>query len=142
MENDIQLPEPFMGRIIIKILKDSFDSFKKKQAKLYDDSFLSQSGFEIADGAVDYVTGEFKIKDKQSLDELVPYQKGEIIKLSEDAFGENFKRYYGSDRTMRPELGDTVLFIRNQQYNLDPAGEYGILNDEHVIAFYKGDKND
>ncbi len=55
--------------------------------------------------------------------------------MASDAFGERFKKNYGTDFTA-PKIGDIVLFVNNQTFKVDTEGKYHILGDEQVIGFY------
>lgn len=106
----------FLGRIEVEIIKEDVLTYKRELYGLSKDSSLVLPDMD---------TGH------------VPYRLGKILKMAPDAFGERFKRCYGSD-FIRPELGDTLMFVPNQSYRLDHAGNYHIIGDEHIIAFYKG----
>lgn len=134
-----ELPIPFMGRMILEIISEDAVKYINKKRGLSEDNFLAKAGFEVVSGEIDEATGELKAKLNSSM--KVPYQKGRIVSMASDAFGEAFTKRYGTDFT-KPTLGDTVLFVRNQSYVVDVEEKYHIIDDQHIIAFYKGKENE
>jgi hypothetical protein len=126
-----QLPEPFLGRILLEVVKEDSNTYKKEQYGITENSALKD--FVIMDGTTDSETGEFRAKELHS----VPYKKGKILKMAPDAYGAaRFQKYYGTEGYV-PKIGDTVLFIPNQSYKIDPADVYHIIADDHVIGYFK-----
>lgn len=123
------LPEPFLGRIIVEVLVESMDEFKRKKAgldKLQDQTFASQFVLVDAPGSDNRAT--------------VPHKKGRIVKMAPDAFGECYKRKYGQDAG-RAEVGDTVWFVPMQTYKLDDENKYHLIGDEDILCYQRGSKN-
>lgn len=135
--NKEDLPLPGPGKMILEIIKEDAVEWINKQRGIDKCDFLSQAGFTVENGEMDRETGELKIKSNSGL--TVPYQKGVILNKSPDAFGECWRRRYGSEYTA-PEVGDTVLFVRNQSYIIDIEENFHIIDDQHVIAHHKGRK--
>lgn len=136
----INLPEPFLGRLVIEILQESVEDYKKAlygfDTKTEDkESSEFRSKFEIV-SAITEVDENGNVRHVASKDK-VPFKKGKILKMAPDAFGERFKKNYGTDGSL-PAIGDTIMFVPNQTYKIDPAGKYHIIGDENIIAFYKG----
>lgn len=138
----VNLPEPFLGRMILEIIKESPDEYKKALYGLdapTDDEVVSEfrSKFEIveADVVVDE-DGNTQTISKQNKS-IVPFKKGVILVMAPDAFGERYKKNYGTDGGPPPEVGDTVLFVPNQTYKIDAAGQYHIIGDENIVALYR-----
>lgn len=113
------LPEPFLGRLVIETIIEDVTAYKRELYGMAPDS---------------------KIQLVETENEHVPYKKGKVVKLATDSFGERYQKYYGTDRPKDsfPQVGDIVLFVPNQNFKLDPAGKYSLINDEHIVAFYKG----
>lgn len=63
----------------------------------------------------------------------VPIQKGLILRKSTDAFGEQFKRRYGSD-CETADVGDVVYFIKNQSYKCHVENVYHMIGDQEVMG--------
>lgn len=141
MSNSTSLPEeisryyPFCGRVIIKVITETVSEHLGKQRGLDKTDHLKNAGFQIvsAESVEDEYTGKKILKMNDNL--RVPYQKGVLIKLSPDAFGEVFKKNRGNDIGPVPELGDTVWFFRNMTYPIDAAMEYHLLNDTDIVGF-------
>lgn len=118
------LPRPFLGRILTEGLDDDVEQHIKQKAGLDKDSLIQ-------------LPGDYKAKHS------IPVQKGRIIDLAPDAFGEAFQNKYGFDTGKRPGLGDIVMFIPGQSYKVDIEGKHHIVSDEDVIAiFYKEETKD
>lgn len=112
----VDLPEPFLGRLVLEVIQEDSEAYLRKTLGM-ENSVLA-------------------IPDMLTEGKNVPYTKGVIVKMAPDSFGERFKKNYGSDGVL-PTVGDTVLFVRNQGYNVDPKGQYQIIADEQIIGFYK-----
>lgn len=135
--SDIDKIEPFLGRMIIKIVKENADEVMKKKYAETGVSSEFLNSLEIVRGSdvVDDITGQRKFKKAGT---WVPYTKGKIIKKAPDTFGTIFKDRYGED-CKTPDLGDIVYFITNETYRLDPNDEYHLINDCDIVAFEKGE---
>lgn len=117
--------QPFLGRLVLEIVRDSADEHLKKQYESTGVSreFLSQ--FEIAG-----------TKNKKT-----PIVKGRIVKKAPDAFGQAFRDRYGNDFN-EPEIGNIVYFIPNETYRLDPNDQYHLVGDCDIVAYERGQEND
>lgn len=112
--------KPFLGRLIVRSIKESVEDFLKEEWGVSKDS------------KIQIVTEEYKSKYR------VPVTAGQIVSVSKNAFGEAFSRRYGKDiaeegKTLKP--GDLVYFIYNQAFNVDPKSEYLELNDEQILGY-------
>lgn len=130
------LPEPFLGRMIVEIVEENVEEYKKKllqktaEKKGVSSDFLSK--FEIVEGSINEETGSFEIHKQGSL----PYRMGKVIDMAPDAYGIRYKQNYGSDGKP-PAIGDVLMFVPNQSYKIDAKGKYHIVGDEHVVAVYR-----
>ncbi len=111
------LPKPFLGRILTEAVDDDVEQHIKEKAGLGRDSLIQ-------------LPTEYKKTHS------VPIQKGRIIDLAADAFGEAFVNKYGVDTGAVPGLGDVVMFIPGQSYKVDLEAKYHIVSDEDVIAWF------
>lgn len=57
--------------------------------------------------------------------------KGEVIKMSGDAFGRKYKEKYGEE-IVPPGIGDILHFIPYQSMKMDKKGEYYLITDDGV----------
>lgn len=132
-----RLPKPFMGRIIVEAIHEELGEFLAEKAGLDKESELAKSGFEIVAAKVKQVQGEY-IDSSYEIDTglKVPLKKGKIIDMAPDAFGPAFQNRYGPGVEVL-KIGDTVMFIPMQTYKLDPAGEYHLIADQDVLAYYR-----
>lgn len=111
--------QPFLGRLLIEAIEEDVDGYLRELYGMAKDSKLVLSD--------NLITG-YK----------VPVTKGKIIKISDNSFGESFKRRYGEDmakegKKLKP--GDIVWFVHNQAYQLDPRSKYLQLNDEQILGY-------
>lgn len=113
--------EPFLGRLIVEVLRDSAEEHIKKQeeAKGVSREFLDQ--FEIVG-----------TKGKKT-----QITKGKIVKMAPDAFGAMYKERYGEDG-VKLNIGDVVYWIPNDSYRVDPNDEYHVISDCNIVMYEKG----
>lgn len=136
----MQLPEPFLGRMLLEVIQEDSDEFLKKKDSVetgVSKAFLDTLQIVHGDMVTDEITGERKFKKASG---KVPNTMGKIIKLAPDAFGEAFKTRYG-DVGYVPEMGDTVMFIANDGYRVGVEGKYYIISDEGVVGYIKAEVN-
>jgi hypothetical protein len=121
--------KPFLGRIVIEIVRDAAEDHLKKQ---YESTGVSKE-----------FLNQFQLAPNQK-NRKTPISKGRILKMAPDAFGEAFKDRYGSDYEV-PSVGDVVYFIPNESYRLDPNDEYHLVGDCDIVAYEsqnnKGEEN-
>ena len=118
--------EPFLGRLLLEVEKDSAEQHLKDQ--------YAKSG----------VSREFL--DKFELPETVKQKntqihKGKIIKKAPDAFGQAFRDRYGDDMRS-PVIGDVVYFIENESYPLDPNKVFHLIGDCDIVAYRRGEQSE
>lgn len=119
-------PRPFLGRLVIEIVKGDVDDHLKQLNDVNRHETLSKLGFTVEK------EGKSKVR--------VPYDKGRILEKSDDTFGEAFTSRLGSDRKEYPEVGDIVWFIENSTSPLDPKGQYHMLSDEDIKGWMKAEE--
>lgn len=114
--------QPFLGRMLIEVVRDSAEDHVKKQMAStgVSEEFLQK--FEIAG-----------VKNKKT-----PISKGKIVKMASDAFGQAFTDRYGTDFT-KPEIGSIVFFIPNESYRIDANDQYHLVGDCDIVAYQKGE---
>lgn len=118
---EMQLAEPFLGRMVIEIIKEDAQAHIKEKIKAagtVSDEFLKK--FDLGT----------EVKGK------VPFSKGRIVKKSPDCFGSAFKDRFG-DVGYIPSEGDIVLFIPNESYKMDPEDRFHLLGDCDVAGYIK-----
>ena len=116
------LPKPFLGRILTEALDDDVEAHLKEKAGIGKNSLIQLPE--------DY-------KKKHS----IPVQKGRIIDLAPDAFGEAFQNKYGNIGPT-PGLGDIVMFLPGQSFKVDIEAKYHIVGDEDIIAWFNTENKD
>lgn len=136
------LPEPFLGRLIVKVIREDTNDIRKAKAEKdakatnkVSEEFLSkfdiQVGFETE---IDPQTGVKKLVKREG---QMPVDKGIIIKKAPDVCGKAFKEKYGDDIGYIPDIGDTVVFIPNGSTRLDQSDMYHTIGDNDIIAYIK-----
>lgn len=135
-KTDLPKTIPILGGLLLQALEDDVDKFLEDKAFAQagikkEESALAKMGFKTVSGETD-LEGKFKVKKGN-----VPIQKGVIVKMAKDAYGEAFKAKYGDDIDA-PGIGDTVMFIPGQAYKTDLEGKYLIIKDEDVMAIERG----
>ena len=116
----MKLFEPFLGRLTVEALPDDTEEYLKEMYGVSKNSLLALP--------------------EDVLSDRCPLSKGKIIKISQHSFGERFEKWYGKDiaeegRSLK--LGDTVYFIPNNTYSVDPKKKYHVISDEHIIGYIK-----
>lgn len=136
----VKLPRPFLGRLLITPVKENLNDVKKKQMDELVEQKLGIKAEErkiiLAQGETDYnpETGRFdKFKLKEEI--FLPYQRGKILAMASDAYGETYERKYGKDGAPYPVVGDVIYYIPGQAYKIDADGKYYYIADEDVMGF-------
>lgn len=127
---------PFLGRMVIEVVKE--DTKERLDKKLAAETGVSQdflSKFEVVRGedTIDPHTGQKKF---EALKAKTPINRGKIIKMSPDCFGQNFKNQYGNDREY-PGVGDIIMFVPNKSYQVDAENNYHIVDDNDIVGWIK-----
>jgi hypothetical protein len=133
----IDVIEPFLGRMVIEVIKEDSDEYLKKKLQSetgVSNEFLNKLEIVRGDIVIDDKTGREVFKKTTG---KVPYSKGKIVKKSPDAFGKCFQDRYG-DEMQFPDIGDIVFFIPNQTYRIDVDDKYHLISDCDIVAFKKG----
>jgi len=135
------LPEPFLGRLVIETIKEDSEALIKARIAsetkgTVSTEFLNRITLVTTEEQTDMDTGRTKhvIAKKR-----VPISKGRILKKAPDAFGDYFKSRYG-DVGYTPDIGDVVLFIPNESSRLEPTDTYHFLNDCDIQGYHKATK--
>lgn len=115
-----ELPEPFLGRMIVEITTGDAEKYIRQQAGLQGRGLIDLSA---------------ATKDKRP-----PTTKGIIIKMAPDAFGEAFHSRYGNDCTNVPVLGDEVAFVNNDSYPVNLKGTHHLVADQDIVGIYRKSK--
>lgn len=115
-----EIPEPFLGRMIVRITTADAEKYIREQAGLSGKGLIDLSA----------VT-----KGKKP-----PTTRGVIISMAPDAFGEAFKSRYGSDCTNIPSLGDEIAFVNNDSYPVNLAGTHHLIADQDIVGIYRRQK--
>lgn len=105
------LPEPFNGRLIVKMIVEDVMEYKRK---LYG---MKDSLIALPD------TTEERLR--------VPFNKGTVISMAHDAFGEAYIRRFGKCENP-PKVGDVVWFVPNQSMKIDLEDHYHGINDDDI----------
>jgi hypothetical protein len=110
---------PFNGRLVVEVIKEDVKEYLKEQ--------YGMKNSVIA------------LPDSMAENTYVPCNKGKILKMAPDAYGEGFKNRYG-DNGLYPEVGDTILFVPMQSEVIDREGKYHLVSDHSTLAFFKATK--
>lgn len=129
------LPEPFLGRMIVEVITESTAEFKRRQLGIKKDSLIAvpDEVFGMQTIYDDYGNAH-QVKEEQRA--TVPHKHGKILKIAPDAFGEAFMNRYKCPTKLN--VGDIVWFVPMQTYKLDEKGKFHIIGDEDIIAYKRG----
>lgn len=125
---------PVLGGLLLEAVEADVSTHIAEKRGLKRDSDLAKLGFTIEYAEATSreeaaVTGrQWKARHGN-----VPVQKGKIIRMSMDAYGEAFKSKYGRD-TEVAHINDVVMFIPGQAFKVDIDGKFLIIKDEDVMA--------
>ncbi len=117
---EIENFEPFLGRIVIEMIREDTVEYMKKQYGMQADSPLALPEDLVKSGG------------------RVPYKKGRVVKMAKDTFGQRFKDRYGLDGNF-PQVGDVLVFIPFESFKLTNDDKYHLIADEDIVGFYKGE---
>lgn len=138
MEIDLKdLPEPFLGRMLIKTIKEDADKYIKDKLaieKKVSSEFLNK----FALPTMEEVTDDQGRKAFREVKRNVPISKGVIVKMSPDCFGECFTNKYGIVG-YTPVLGDTVMFIPNESQRVESSDSYHFICDCDIQGYFKAE---
>lgn len=131
---------PFLGRMLVKIIKEDTKKHLDKKVLAEHEGKVSKEfldKFEVIRGEdrIDPVTGQ---KRFEILKNRLPINRGTIVTMSPDCFGEAFKTKFGNDREY-PGIGDTVIFTPNKSYQVDSENEYHIVDDCELAGWIKAE---
>lgn len=129
---------PIQGGLLLEALVEDLNAHIAEKRGLKKDSELAKMGFEVAYAETvsreeEAVTGR-KWKSRVG---NVPVQKGKVLKLSKDAYGEVYHNRYGMD-AVHAEVGDIVMFIPGQAFRVDLDGKFLVIKDEDVMLIERG----
>lgn len=125
--------KPFLGRIVVEI--QVIDTNAHLKEKIGAESGVSKdflNHFELvlgenrltADGAT-----EFEMVQAKKV-----INRGKIIDMAPDCFGEEFQKRFGNDRDY-PKLGDIVIFMPHKSYQVDAENKYHIIDDCDIVGY-------
>lgn len=137
--NSESLPRPFLGKILVEAIIVKADAHLREQIRQerlqrgekIDDEMFNKI---IIANAVTEIDEYGRKSNVIKNDVRAPIQKGRIITMAPDAFGQRFVEACGSDVGETPKVGDIIYFIPNDTYRIDPAGRYHLVNDNQVCA--------
>ena len=118
----VDLPEPFLGRILVEAQEDDVTAHMMKKA-----------GIDIGSSVIQLPES---FTDKYS----VPVTRGKIIKMAGDAYGQFFSEktgWYGNC----PKVGDTIIFTTQRATAVDLDRKYYLVLDEHTLGVYPNNKD-